>query len=87
VPISPETQALCDHFGLDPFGLLASGALLIAVGRERLAPLQASLATAGIPATTIGTVVAATEGRRVALHGQVSDLPRFTRDEITRLFD
>jgi hydrogenase maturation factor len=27
--IFPETQMLCDHYYLDPLGLIASGALLI----------------------------------------------------------
>ena len=31
IPGFPETQALCNHYHLDPLGLIASGALLIVV--------------------------------------------------------
>jgi hydrogenase maturation factor len=86
VPVYAETRTLCDHFGLDPLGLLASGALLIAADQAHLPRLRASLDDAGIPATVIGTVVPATDGRRVVRHGRASDLPRFARDEVTRLF-
>jgi hydrogenase maturation factor len=50
VPIYPEKWALCAHFGLDPLGLLASGALLIAADPAGVLCLQADLAAAGIPA-------------------------------------
>lgn len=86
VPIYAETRALCHHFRLDPLGLLASGALLIAIERPRLPKLQAALTAADIPATVIGEVVAAAEGRQVVHHAQVSPLPRFDRDEVARLF-
>lgn len=86
VPIYPETLALCEHLGLDPLGLLASGALLIAAGREALPRLLADLATAGIPAAAIGSVRAAGEGRRLVRAGRATDLPRFDRDEVARLF-
>jgi hydrogenase expression/formation protein HypE len=86
VPIYPETRALCAHFGLDPLGLLASGALLIAADPARAPRLQADLAAAGIPAAIIGQTLPAGEGRRVRQGAATVELPRFARDEVARLF-
>ena len=35
VPVFAETQAICNHYHLDPMGLIASGALLIIVAANR----------------------------------------------------
>jgi hydrogenase maturation factor len=86
VPIYPETQALCAHFGLEPLGLLASGALLIAAAPAGVPRLQADLAAAGIPAAVIGQMLPAGAGRRLQRNGTTVDLPRFARDEVARLF-
>lgn len=86
VPIYPETRALCAHFGLDPLGLLASGALLIAAEPACVARLQADLAMAGIPAAIIGQALPATAGRHLRRGGTTVALPRFARDEVARLF-
>jgi hydrogenase expression/formation protein HypE len=86
IPIYAETRALCAHFGLDPLGLLASGALLVAVDPARLPYLQAALSDAAIPAAVIGRVTPAEAGRRLAHAGNVLDLPTFARDEVARLF-
>ena len=86
IPVYPETRALCQHFGLDPLGLIASGALLIAVPPARLAELHTELAAAGIPASSIGEITPPAAGR--LLHGAAGprDLPVFARAEIARLF-
>lgn len=86
LPIYPETQALCTYFGLDPLGLIASGALLIAVSPADRPQLLTRLAVAGIPATAIGSITPAGSGRLLRRDGQLIDLPTFARDEVTRLF-
>ncbi|MBM3264890.1 MAG: AIR synthase family protein, partial [candidate division Zixibacteria bacterium] len=35
IPVLPETETLCRLFGLDPLGLIASGALILAVAPDR----------------------------------------------------
>lgn len=86
VPVYPETRALCDHFGLDPLGLLASGALLIAAGPEAVPGLLTELAAGAIPTALIGEVRPEADGRRLLRAGCAIDLPHFERDEVTRLF-
>jgi len=38
VPVLPETEQLCRHFGIDPLGLIGSGALLATIRPARRAP-------------------------------------------------
>ena len=87
VPVYPETQALCRATGLDPWGLIASGALLMAVEAADAETVARALEAQGIRAAVIGQVTEVTHG--VKLHGPegIHDLPRFERDEIARLFD
>ncbi len=86
IPILPETRTLCARLGLDPLGLIASGALLLSVPPEDADAVLAALERAGIAAAAIGRVVEPERG--VVLRSQAGDrpLPHSERDEITRLF-
>jgi hydrogenase expression/formation protein HypE len=55
----PETEAFCAALGLDPLGLLASGALVVSAAPHDAAAMVSALADAGIHAGVIGEVVAA----------------------------
>lgn len=77
LPILPETRLICDDLGMDPMGLIGSGALLIGCRPGGRRALEADLEDAGIPFTWIG--------RAVAGRGQVlRSVPRFERDEILK---
>jgi hydrogenase maturation factor len=84
IPVLPETETVCKALGLDPLGLLASGALLITVSKEEGPPLIVSLTDAGVPAHAIGTVTPPSEGVKLRNRGTVVDLPTFPRDELAR---
>jgi hydrogenase maturation factor len=87
LPLVPECERLCRHFGLDPLGVIASGALLMAVERERCAAIVEHLRRHGIAAFEMGQVVPAEEGLTLRrADGSRRELPTFARDEITRLF-
>lgn len=87
VPVLPETQALCQRFGLDPLGLIASGALLAAVPAHEAERAVRLLEEAGIPARRIGEVLPAGEGVWLRDAGGDHPLPRFPRDEFARLVE
>ena len=91
IPILPETQVLCARLGLDPPGLIASGALLLAVAPDDAAVILAALNDAGIAAARIGRVVERERGvvllAGAGLQPRPRPLPRFERDEIARLFE
>jgi hydrogenase maturation factor len=86
IPVYPETAAICDVLGLDPLGLIASGALLATVSQES-ADLAVSLLTdAGIPAARIGTLLPDSTEVVMREGGRQTALPEFAVDEIARLF-
>ncbi len=88
IPVLPECETVCQHLGLDPLGLIGSGALLIAADKHYAETIIERLRSAGIAAAIIGDVVPVAQGRNMHDSDQtVRPLPRFARDEITRLFE
>jgi len=87
LPYLPETMALCKHFNLDPLGIIASGALLMAADPQSSPQIIEALQQAGIKATVIGTVQPEEKGRWLNGETGTRPLPTFPRDEITRLFE
>lgn len=87
VPVRAESQTVCTAFGLDPMGTIASGALLLAVASEDEARLLAAFHDAGLTASQIGKATERGAALTAKRGGQEVALPRFTVDEIARLFD
>jgi hydrogenase maturation factor len=84
IAVLRECRALCDAAGLDPLGLLASGALLIAVADEDSARVIASIEEIGVPAARIGSLVAPEDGVIMMANGKPRPMPVFARDEVAR---
>jgi hydrogenase expression/formation protein HypE len=87
IPILPETAALCAEFGLDPLGVIASGALLIACAPTETAAILGALRDEGVQATHLGRAVGESQGCTLIGPNTSRPLPTFARDEITRLFE
>jgi hydrogenase maturation factor len=95
VPIFSETRVLCEAFGLDPWGAIASGSLLLTVKEVDAQRVCGALMTAGIEAAVIGRVLPKEQGVVLRMEPSCQDamvrnttpLPDFPRDEITRLFE
>jgi hydrogenase maturation factor len=85
IPVFRETQALCNHFHLDPLGLIASGALLIVVSERSSAAVLAALLDGGIAATVIGEITHRRKGIKMSTAGGIRDLPLFEQDELTKI--
>ena len=87
VHVFPETVAFCQALNLNPFGLIASGALLVTAAPEESWQMLEALRQESIGASIIGKVV---EGPPV-VEAETSDglvpLPIFEQDELTRLFE
>ncbi|MHB1295868.1 MAG: AIR synthase family protein [Anaerolineae bacterium] len=86
VTILPEGRLLCEHLGLDPFGVIASGALIVAVAPEQAESLCAVYTREGIPSACIGELLPPEEGVYEVRGGVRGPLPRYDKDEITRIF-
>jgi hydrogenase expression/formation protein HypE len=85
--IYPETSALCRAMGLDPWGLIASGAMVLTVDAADAGRICRAVGTQGIRAAIIGQVTEPTNGLLLRSAAGVRELPRFERDEIARLFE
>jgi len=86
VPVLAETATVCSALGLDPLGLLASGALLIAVAADDCDGVRAAVRAEGIEATCIGDL-ASVEGGGIIDSWSQEPLPRFERDELARFLE
>ena len=93
VDVLPLTRTVCRAASLDPLGLLASGALLIAVAEEDCESALDAIESAGVPGRRIGSLVR--EGQptvppraevMVIMEGKHERrrLPHFPRDEVAR---
>lgn len=87
IPVFPECQTLCAHYGLDPLGLIASGSLLIAVKPSDTQKVLEGLHKNGVPATRIGKIMPKEYGLKMKKNNEISSLPIFDRDEITKILD
>ncbi len=87
VPVAPVTERVCGALGLDPLGLIGSGALLIAVSTEGCETLITALHDAGVPAQRVAEVTGGAAGElRATRGGSAVDAPYFPVDEIARFF-
>jgi len=84
VPVLETASMLCAHFGIDPLGTIASGALLVAVAPEDADRVVRACEAAGIACARIATAVEPGQGVKLVNQGQVVDLPRFDQDEIVK---
>jgi hydrogenase maturation factor len=87
IPVLPQCQALCRSLGLDPLGLLSSGALVITLPPAQTPGLLGALSEAGIEAREIGRVVERGQGVRIHSAGEIRELPFFERDELARFLE
>jgi hydrogenase maturation factor len=85
-PVPPESQALCAAYGLDPLGVIASGALLVALPPEQSGRLLAACQAAGLPAQIIGRATARGGPLHARRGGVAVPYPQFAVDEIARIF-
>lgn len=86
IHIYPETDTLAAEFGLDPLGLIASGALLVACDPDDTDVILDQIRDHDTEAFVIGKFIEAERGFLLEEEGEVLDLPVFESDEITKLF-
>jgi hydrogenase maturation factor len=87
VTVLPETAEVCRALALDPLGLLASGALLIAVAEEDCERVRGALSKAEISAACLGRLAGGRKGVIIDGRGQRRSIPHFQRDELARFLE
>lgn len=87
VTLFPETVAFCRALGLDPLGLLGSGALLVTASPADAHRMVEALDATGIGGSIIGQVI---DGPPLVYNTTANGtvpFPAFARDEMARLFE
>ncbi len=85
IPVLAETAAVCFRLGLNPLGLIGSGALLICCRSDSAEAVVEAIRAAGIQVTQIGEVLARGKGvTALDENGNTVPWPKFERDEIAR---
>lgn len=86
IMVLPEGRALCEAFGLDPLGTIASGALLMTLAPAEAGIVIHALAREAIDCHFIGQVVDREQGVTLVTGSRQEPMPVFPQDEITKLF-
>jgi hydrogenase expression/formation protein HypE len=87
IMVLPEGRVLCEAFGLDPLGTIASGSLLLTLAPGDAGLVLHALARESIDCHFIGQVVAPEQGVTLVDGNRQWPLPTFPRDEIARLLE
>jgi len=88
VEILPETLMLCEHFAIDPLGLLASGSLLAVLPPDEAKRLSRALNEhLRISSSVIGRLTEDSQCVWRRGDGQPGPIPIFPRDEIVRVLE
>ncbi|HEU4793875.1 MAG TPA: AIR synthase family protein [Nitrolancea sp.] len=85
IPYYPETNKICEAFGINALGLIASGALLAVVAPGAVGAALAALRNAGLSAARIGWMEENPEYVRIIDGCLAIPLPTFPVDEFARL--
>jgi hydrogenase expression/formation protein HypE len=84
VPVRPETRAVADYYGLDPFGLLASGSLLAAISPHSVGAVEQVCRDRGIACSWVGKLTTPERGVSLIRNGREIEMPLFSSDEVAR---
>jgi hydrogenase maturation factor len=85
IPVSSEGRVLCEAFGLDPLGTIASGSLLLAVAAADADAVSRECRAAGIACAVIGEVTPASHGVILVSAGHERPMPSFPQDELSKV--
>jgi hydrogenase expression/formation protein HypE len=87
VPIYEESRVLCQAFGLNPFGVIASGALLLTIPPSDFSLLQEAFRKAFVPVEVIGRVRKGPAGVITRGKKGIKRVKPFSRDQILKVFE
>jgi hydrogenase maturation factor len=86
IPVPPLARELCAVYGLDPLGVIASGALLASCAPEHTGDVLAAWQACGWPGVVVGAAGAAGGDLTARRNGRRVPFPIFPTDEIAKLW-
>ena len=86
VLIYKESLILCREFGLNPLGVIASGALLLTVSPTDFLPIQKAFRKNGIPLNVIGNVKKGSARVLTSSRKGRKELKPLPQDEILKIY-
>lgn len=86
IAVHPLTRRVCDGFGINPFGLIGSGCLLICCADSAINTLCTRLKDARITYNVIAEVLEHGKGIEAVSDGAPASWPHFEVDELARFF-
>lgn len=87
IRVHAETRTICDALGLDPLGLLASGALLAIVPAADAPAVAEALRAIAVDCGVLGVVESGAPRVIMGPRDSERPFPSFARDELARFFD
>jgi hydrogenase maturation factor len=87
VPVLPECAAICQALGIDPLGLLGSGALIAVMPASAVPIALRSLDRVSVSGWEIGQMIEAEDGLWLIDRSGEKTLPEFPRDELARFLE
>jgi hydrogenase expression/formation protein HypE len=69
IPLRPETRAVCDHVGIDPYRSISEGTLIATVTPARAEAFVRALADEAIDAAIVGEMTERSAGRKLVVEG------------------
>ncbi len=87
VPLLPECAAICEALGIDPLGLLGSGALIATMPAGDVPRALRALDRLGVSGWEIGQMMEPSDGLWLIDRSGERTLPEFRRDELARFLE
>lgn len=86
-PVLPECERICAALGIDPMGLLGSGALLATMPAIEVPRALRALDSIGVNGWEIGQMIGAEDGMWLIDREGEHEMPEFARDELARYLE
>ena len=86
-PVLPECEAICNALGIDPLGLLGSGALVATMAASETPRALRALDRIGVNGWEIGQMIEAELGLWLIDRTGERPMPEFRRDELARYLE
>lgn len=83
--VRDETRRICDFFGIDPMGLMSSGALLVTMPQRFADDYLDAVSLEGVEACVIGKITKKSDGLKIIESGKRRALRYSQRDEILKV--